>query len=313
MRSSLILFFLALPWIGSGIAEEEALAAASTVDAIYASAHEAFQDQDQDLLQAIPEDSLQAALRDLKDFKTGVFESHSRGVEHVRDIHNNPALATRLLVAAVRDLHKRQAPANGTTAGQPQNTPQQSSVASTQVSVQSTPQQSTQQTTQAQPSASGSEAPLAPTTTARPITTDGSTLVQTTQIQIPSQPTASIAITLTTTNPQGSTFLTTYTPPPSPPAGKISSVVLLRTTTDADGQPSTITSYTLVDPAEEATGSTQAQNPAQATATQAGAGKPGLQTAAASRRRHGGVVGVMMGWFGCVGGVVGLLVLGCGL
>lgn len=75
---------------------------------------------------------------------------------------------------------------------------------------------------------------------------------------------------LTSTNAQGSTLLTTYTPK----AGEVSSIKLV-TTTGADGQPSTITSYTFVDPAQP----TQAQNAPASTQ----AGKPGLQTAAANK------------------------------
>jgi hypothetical protein len=70
-------------------------------------------------------------------------------------------------------------------------------------------------------------------------------------------------------NEQGSTFLTTYTPG----GGLVSSIKLI-TTTDAEGRPSTMTSYTFVDPI-------------QATQTAGGndggkTGNPSVQTAAAA-------------------------------
>ncbi|KAI8931894.1 hypothetical protein NX059_010798 [Plenodomus lindquistii] len=327
MRSFATLAFLALPLFGSVFAE--APVAISKVDAIYASAQEAFQD----LLNALPEDSLQAALSGLKDFKTGVFESHHRGVEHVHN--SNPALATKLIVAAVRDLQKRQAPGNGTTTVQTTaQQPPASSQAPPPESTQDQPQptqdqpQPTQQTSQGQqPPASSAAAPAPETTTttaARPviipveqtITTGGSTVVQTTEVF--SEVTASVAVTvvrtnnegatvtttenrpaiimtttdsagreqvttsagnlaptfgevLTSTNQEGSTFLTTYTPSGS----RVSSVKLI-TTTGADGRPRTLTSYTFVDPA--APTQTGGNTPDQ---TQTG--RPGLQTNAANK------------------------------
>ena len=109
MRSFCQLAVLALPLMSTAVGAAPNKQA-DHPKTIYASAHEAFQD----LLNALPEESLQAALSGLKDFKNGVFESHHRGVEH---IHNeDPALATKLIVDAVNDLKKRQAPSgNGTT------------------------------------------------------------------------------------------------------------------------------------------------------------------------------------------------------
>jgi len=107
MRSFYQLVVLALP-LFSAVAAEPKLEAEHP-KTIYASAQEAFQD----LLNALPEESLQAALSGLKGFKNGVFESHHRGVEHVHD--SNPELATKLIVDAVNDLKKRQTPSNGTT------------------------------------------------------------------------------------------------------------------------------------------------------------------------------------------------------
>jgi hypothetical protein len=300
------LALLALPLFGSVFAADDAASSTKEVadgKTIYSNAHEAFQD----LLNALPEESLQAALSGLKGFKNGVFESHHRGVEQVHD--RNPALATKLIVAAVQDLKKRQTPSNGTIVAPP-------------------PQSSGQQ-----PAASSAQQPATTvtTTTDRAVivnvpqtTTDarGSTVVQTTSVL--SQVTASVAVTIvrtntagqtvtateqrpaiirTTTDSQGrttvttsaaqfaptagevrtetdaggSTFLTTYTPG----GGKISSVKLI-TTTGADGKPSTITSYTFVDPAAATTDAAGGVRGSQ-TAT----GKPGLQTGAAIKNAVG--------------------------
>jgi hypothetical protein len=318
---------LALPLFGAVFANGEPASPTKEITSIYSSAQEAFQD----LLNALPEESLQAALSGLKDFKDGVFESHHRGVEQV---HNkNPALATKLIVAAVQDLKKRQTPSNGTTSAAP---PPQSSA---QVPVEeSSAAPPAEQSSAAAPAASsaGNNAPassapavVATTTTTTdravivnvPQTTtnaQGQTVVQTTSVL--SQVTASIAVTVTRTNAQGQTvtstenrpaviktttdsvgrtavvtsaaqfaptagevrtetdaagktFLTTYTPG----GGKISSVKLI-TTTGADGKPSTLTSYTFVDPAQ------QTDAPAQTTT-----GKPGLQTGGAAGRNAVGL------------------------
>lgn len=317
MRSFSTLALLALPLFGSVFAEP----ASSThqTDTIYGSAQEAFQD----LLNALPEESLQAALSGLKGFKDGVFESHHRGVEHVHE--NNPALATKLIVAAVHDLKKRQTPSNGTTTtpvAPPQSSPQ-----SPQSSEAPPAQSSANNPPPAQSSANNP--PPASTTTDRavivnvPQTTtnaQGQTVVQTTSVL--SQVTASVAVTLVSTNSRGqavtttenrpaviitttdssgrttvqtsaarfaptagevrtetdakgSTFVTTYTPG----GGKVSSLRLI-TTTGADGRPSVITSYTLVDPQATPTDA-PANNP-----TQGSTAKPGLQNAAYKQRAY---------------------------
>ncbi|KAF2025338.1 hypothetical protein EK21DRAFT_104011 [Setomelanomma holmii] len=308
MRSFGTLALLALPLFGSVFAEEPTSPTQQVEQSkpIYSSAQEAFRD----LLNALPEESLQAALSGLKDFKSGVFESHHRGVEQVHD--KNPALATKLVIAAVQDLKKRQTPSNGTSAAPPPV--QQTSDTSPAQSSQAPAQQSSQ--------APANNPPAQSTNTDRAVivnvpqtTTDsrGQTVVQTTSVL--SQVTASVAVTIvrtnsqgqtvtstenrpavirtttdaqgrstvvtsaaqfaptpgevrTETNAQGSTFVTTYTPG----GGKISSIRLI-TTTGADGKPSTLTSYTFVDPAQ----ATEAPNPTQSS------GKPGLQTGAANK------------------------------
>lgn len=330
---------LALPLFGSVLADEPAK---DVGQSIYSSAHEAFQD----LLNALPEESLKAAFSGtLKDFKNGIFETHHRGVEQV---HNkNPALATKLIVAAVQDLKKRQTPSNGTTSAAPP--PQQSSQAPP-------PAQSTaDQTTNNSPppnspansptGGNNNNPPATTTTTDRAVivnvqqtTTNqqGQTVVETTSVL--SQVTASIPVTVTRTNDRGQTvtstenrpavirtttdsvgraatvtsaaefaptagevrtqtdaggrtFVTTYTPG----GGKISSVKLL-TTTDAEGRPSTITSYTFVDPA--ATPAAGGEGAA------GGSGTPGLQSGANANTYQKGMVG---GAVWAVMGVVGAM------
>lgn len=319
------LALLALPLFGSVIADDSSSPTKDVGQSIYSSAHEAFQD----LLNALPEESLHAAFSGLKDFKNGIFESHHRGVEQV---HNkNPALATKLIVAAVQDLKKRQTPSNGTTTASP---PPQSSP-------NPPPQSTTDRTTQGNSPANSptggntNNPPATTTTTDRAVivnvqttTTNqqGQTVVQTTSVL--SQVTASVPVTVTrtnaqgqtvtstenrpaiirtttdsvgraatvtsaaefvptagevrtTTNAQGSTFVTTYTPG----GGKIESMKLL-TTTDAEGRPSTITSYTFVDP--QATPNAEGGG-----AASSGTGRPGLQSGANTHQKSGFLVAVM--------------------
>jgi hypothetical protein len=343
MRSFLRYTLLALPLLGGVVAEQPSTQTSDVSNSIYANAQEAFQD----LLNALPEESLQAALNSLTKFKEGVFESHRRGVEHVHN--SSPALATKLIVAAVQDLKKRQvpAPSNGTTPvvqpsqtpDQPSSTPQQSTLQQSTVqdpTSSEAPPASTEQQTSAAPPAS-----IAPSTTAdRPVvvpvevtTTNnvGSTVIQTSEVL--SQVTASVEVTvtrtttnsrgstvavttqevrpavvktttdsrgssiavtsagnlaptrgevLTTTNAQGSTLLTTYTPG----GGKVSSVKLV-TTTDAEGRPSTLTSIIEVDPTDVAGNGEAASGGSSATQT----GKPSVQSGSANKN-HAAVAGL---------------------
>jgi hypothetical protein len=73
----------------------------------------------------------------------------------------------------------------------------------------------------------------------------------------------------TETDERGSTFVTTFTPG----GGLVSSIKLL-TTTDEQGRPSTMTSYTFVDPV-------QATQTAEDDSPNRPSGEPGLQTGAA--------------------------------
>lgn len=289
-----------LPLLGIAFAEEAAAPsptkgqAHNAVQAIYANANEAFQD----LLNALPEESLHAALNSLQHFRDGVFESSKRGVEHIHQ--DNPPLATKLIVAAVHDLQKRQgpAPSNGTAPSSQSQEPPQSTQAPPQSS-QSPPESSQAPSESVQSAESSNSPPSQSSAVVVPVSvtttdSDGRTTVASSEIL--SRPTASVAVpvtrtnaegstevatetkpavifsttnsagqaivttsavdfaptkgqVLTTTNAQGSTFLTTYTPG----HGRVSSILLL-TTTGSDGKQSVVTSYTYVDPAAQATG-----------------------------------------------------------
>jgi hypothetical protein len=330
MRSFLRYTLLALPLLGGVVAEEPSTQTSDASNSIYSNAHEAFQD----LLNALPEESLHAALNSLTKFKDGVFESHRRGVEHVHN--SSPALATKLIVAAVQDLKKRQvaAPSNGTTPVEPSQSaepPQSSAQQSVQQQSSQAPENTdTQQAeTSAQAPATTANAPSTPTSRAVVIpvevttTQNGRTVIQTSEIL--SEVTASVQVTvvrtvtnqagstvvqttqenrpavirtttnaqgntvavtsagnlaptrgevLTTTNAQGSTFLTTYTPG----GGKISSLRLV-TTTDAQGQPQTLTSIIEVDPTDVAGGNDSGPGGASATPSE----RPSVQSGSANK------------------------------
>jgi hypothetical protein len=286
---------------------------------LYANPQEAFRD----LLNALPESSLRAALNSLADFRPGIFESDRRGVERVHD--ENPPLATKLIVAAVHDLNKRQGgPSNATVTPSPPPNSQSP-----------TPSPSKQPEESKQPESSRPPAVDIPVTVTQ-TDEEGKTTVVSSHIL--SEPTASAVVTetltdddgstflttatkpavvvettdsagsvrkttsavnfaptpgqkITTTNDQGSTFITTYTPG----GGRVSSIKLI-TTTGEDGQQSVVTSYTYVDPVQ--TGSGGEQQPG-------GGGQPGLQNAAA---KVGGTVGVALTLLiSFVGGVVLML------
>ena len=305
MRSFHQLALLALPLLGRVACEEPASPTKQSdknVQTFYANANEAFQD----LLNALPEESLHAALNSLGHFRDGIFESDRHGVERVHQ--DNPPLATKLIVAAVHDLKmKRQT--NGTTTQEPQGTPEvqppSSPAVVVPVPVQTTTDGEGRPTTVSSSILSEPTASVAVTTTR--VNDQGSTEVAT-----ETQPavifsttdsagrgtvvTSAVAFAptsgqvLTRTNEQGSTFLTTYTPD----GGKVSSILLI-TTTGADGQQSVVTSYTFVDPAAAATGSNNA-NPSNTA-------KPGLQSAAAPRHRavdaamYGGAIGGVLAFF----------------
>ncbi|KAF2733609.1 RhoGAP-domain-containing protein [Polyplosphaeria fusca] len=319
MPSFARLALLLLPLVAGVACEQAKPSPTKDVRPAYTDHNQAFQD----LLNALPEESLHVALESLAHFQDGVFESHRRGVEAV---HNrNPPLATKLIVEAVRDLKRRQAPApsNGTT------TPSQTSNPPP-------PPQSTQggDDSSAAPPAPASSSQDSAVIVPVPITTTDSNGQQTVASSaILSEPTASVAVPVTLTNDDGSTFVSTATKPaviftatnddgqPSvvtsavdfaptagqvltetdangstfvttytPGDGKVSSILLI-TTTGADGQPSVITSYTFVNPTGMQTGADG--NPVTTTQT----GRPSLQTNAAARNKAVAMVGGAVGAF----------------
>lgn len=310
MRSFYRLALLALPLVGK-VACNEKEKASPTLNPkpIYANAHEAFQD----LLNALPEESLHAALNSISRFQEGVFESDRHGVERV---HNeNPPLATKLIVAAVQDLKKRQTPSNGTVPGTPSPSPQPSSEAppppaeSSQAPPAEVPVEVTQTDANGQtavissvffsePTASvpvevtQTDGQVATLTKPAVIFTEtdaaGATLVRTSAVELAPTP----GQVITTTDAKGSTFVTTYTPG----GGKVSSIKLI-TTTGADGQPTVVTSYTFVEPGAAATGTDGQPLPS---GTQGG--RPGLQSGAAHKNRA--MEAAMVG--GAVGGAFAL-------
>jgi hypothetical protein len=273
---------------------------------LYVNAQEAFRD----LLNALPEESLHAALNSLTHFREGVFESDRHGVERV---HNeNPPLATKLIVAAVKDLKKRQTPSNGTTSSPPASSPAPSESSSQGPAVvvpvpvtQTNGNGETEVITSselAEPTASvpvevtrtNAQGQTEISTETKPAivvsTTDsrGSATVITSAVDF--APTAGQV--LTTTDGQGHTFITTYTPD----GGSVRSLKLI-TTTGPDGKPLVVTSYTYVNPAA-ATGTGGDNNPT-------GTGeKPGLQSGAANKNRA--MEAAMVG--GAIGGAFALWV-----
>ncbi|KAF1973799.1 hypothetical protein BU23DRAFT_124366 [Bimuria novae-zelandiae CBS 107.79] len=236
MRSFRQLALLALPLLGRVAAEEPASPTSkveTAVKTIYANANEAFQD----LLNALPEESLHVALNGLTHFREGVFETDRRGVEHVH--RENPPLATKLIVAAVEDLKRRQAPApNNGTALTTQSQEPQSTIApeSTEAPPESTeaPPESTEappESSQAPPSESSQDEPqstsdASPSASSAPppessavvvpvpvTTTDSEGRTTVASSEILSRPTASIAVPVTRTNAEGSTEVATETRP----------------------------------------------------------------------------------------------------
>lgn len=309
MRSFYRLAVLLLPLLGR-VACEDPPASPTKQDSspspIYANADEAFRD----LLNALPEESLHVALNSLTHFQAGIFESDRHGVERVHN--DNPPLATKLIIAAVHDLRKRQNPPSNVTVQSTPTQPSSSAPASSSapptssaviVAVTVTTTNSKGQTTVtsqdvlSDPTASvavpvtttNSQGQTTVSTTTKPAivfeTTDsaGATVTATSAVEF--APTMSQV--LTRTDSKGSTFLTTYTPD----GGKVSSIVLI-TTTGANGQPSVITSYTVVGPAL-ATGTNG--NP-----TGTNTAKPGLQSGAAAQNRA--MEAVIMG--GALGGAL---------
>lgn len=187
MRSSIYrIALLALPMLGIVLCEEPASPTPTqdlNANQLYANANEAFQD----LLNALPEESLHVALNSLTKFKDGIFESDRHGVEHVHQ--DNPPLATKLIVAAVQDLKKRQQATNGTASATP---PPQTSGQSDQP-----PSQTSQEPSQTPSQAQSSDAPTAansnpPASSNPPV-----------ESSAPAESAAIIPVQITTTNAAG--------------------------------------------------------------------------------------------------------------
>ncbi|OCL11592.1 hypothetical protein AOQ84DRAFT_184640 [Glonium stellatum] len=317
-----ILLLLALPLAGSVLAQNQPKPSQKTDS--YIDPNQAFQD----LLNAVPEESLHAALHNHHPkFQDGVWEHDRAAVENVH--REDPPLATRLILAAKIELAKRQA-SNGT-----------SSAASAESSAAVSSAQG--ESSAASPASS---APATTSSAARPVvvpvsitTTDSAGKTTVASSSILSAPTVSVAVAVTTTNSagstfvstsdapgvvftttdsagstfvttspvafaptsgqvltetdqKGSTFLTTYTP-----GGGTVVSILLATTHKPDGTPETLTSYAYVGASATEIGTAQ-QVPASGTQST----KPGLQTGAAgvlSRRWGAEAVAV-------VGGAVGV-------
>lgn len=287
---------LALPLLGAVSCEDTPTPPNQHPDApknirqLYSSPNEAFQE----LLNALPEESLHAALHSLNHFREGIFESDRRGVAHVHE--KDPPLATKLIVEAVKDLKKRQQPSNGTTTASPASS--------------EAPAESSQP-----PRSSAVLVPVVITTT------DTSGRVSVASNEVLSEPTATVAVTVTSVNSQGETqvatqtkpavvvsttdsggravvttspvdfaptvsqvmtrtdaegktFLTTYTPE----GGRASSLLLV-TSTGTDGKPTVKTSFTIVEPAKA---TSAAPSP-----SGTGKGQPGLQDSGAMARAAG--------------------------
>lgn len=301
MRSFRQLVFVALPLVGRvacSIPASETLKVEP--NPLYSNAQEAFRD----LLNALPEESLHAALHSLTHFREGVFESDRHGVERV---HNeNPPLATKLIVAAVQDLKKRQIPSNGTTSNPPppSQTPPESSSQGPAVVVPVPVTQSdgsiVTSSELAEPTASVPVEVIRTNSDGQQETameTKPAVVVSTTDAQgAPTLITSAVDFAptagqvMTSKDDQGHTFVTTYTPD----GGSVRSLKLI-TTTGADGKPSVVTSYTYVNPAA-ASATNGETNPT-------GTGeKPGLQSGAANKNRA--LEAAMVG--GAIGGIFAL-------
>ncbi|KAF2197285.1 hypothetical protein GQ43DRAFT_215654 [Delitschia confertaspora ATCC 74209] len=197
----------------------------------------------QDLLNALPEESLHAALHGhIPTFQDGIFESSRHGVKRVHD--KNPGLATRLIVAAVQDLRKRQAPeTNGTTSADTPSsqTPTQlppSTPASTPTSIPaSSPAQSSappaSNTPVATPSESRTQNP--PPSSSTPVDSSSEDEKPTPTPEPTPETTVEVPVTITS---EGKTITSAQTVP-----------AVIRTTTDSAGKSITTTSAVTETPA----------------------------------------------------------------
>jgi len=255
----------------------------------------------QDLLNALPEESLHTALHNHHPkFQDGIYEHDRTAVEKVHS--EDPSLATRLLSAAKVELIRRQGnntiPSSATTSSPPPvvvpvSITTTDSAGSTIIASSSILSAPTLSVAVEITSTNAAGSTIVATTAAPAViftatNAAGSSFLTTSTVGYAH----TSGQVLTTTDAKGSTFITTYTPD----GGEVSSVLLI-TTTGKDGHPVTLTSYAYVGASKTGT----AQTPGQVTGTNTG--KPGLQTGAAS---------VVTGRWGfealaVVGGAVGMV------
>ncbi|KAF2434117.1 hypothetical protein EJ08DRAFT_646972 [Tothia fuscella] len=351
-----LLFASLIPFVISSPAPPPIPQAVPSADTSY--------DTFQELLNAIPEESIHAALHKHLDtkYQDGVWEHDRSAIEAVHSV--DPSTATRLLVGAALDLIKRQNPANTTTQATTQATTTQgtttqgtttqatsrtssvTSVITTSVVTTRTSGGTTSVQTVATTSTQVVPAPAPPATTRTtsstppavvvPVqvstTNSAGSVVVTTSSAVVSQASVSVAVVVTSTNSvgstvratsivpaavvtsngrvttspvsifvaltgrvmtttdaQGSTFLTTLTPV----GGEVSSLVLL-TTTLANGEQAVVTSFADVGLMTDAGASPSASEST----------KPRLQNGAESVRSRGiGAEAIAL-----VGGAIGVAI-----
>lgn len=317
MHSLRNILLLALPLAGSVLAQNQP--EPSQKRDAYVDPNQAFQD----LLNALPEESLHAALHNHHPkFQDGVWEHDRSAVENVHK--EDPHLATKLIAAAKVELIRRQT--NGTSSASPAESSNAASSAQAESSAAApastssappaviVPVQISTTNSAGKPTVVSSSVLSAPTVSVAVVvtttnsagstyvvssnapgvvytTTDsaGSTFVTTSAVAFAPTP----GQVITKTNSKGSTFITTYTPG----GGTVASVFLV-TTHNSDGTLETFTSYAYV--GASATGTETAGQQSPATETQSS--KPGLQTGAAGvLSRRWGVEAVAV-----VGGAVGV-------
>ncbi|KAF2011425.1 hypothetical protein BU24DRAFT_280807 [Aaosphaeria arxii CBS 175.79] len=257
MRSFFRGLILALP-LAATVVCDEPNSPTKEINSIYHNAHEAFQD----LLNALPEESLHAALNSLGKFKDGVFQSDRHGVERVHI--DNPPLATKLIVDAIQDLRKRQnpppAPSNGTEPStpppssptapdEPNQTPSQTPTQTPDETPVQTPSTPPPSSNPPPPTQDSTPPPSQPPTTNSPPPPPSSSQESAVIVPVPitqtdsagqptvissailSQPTASVVVPVTRTNEQGQTQVVSESRP-----------AVIFTATDTAGQPFVTTS-----------------------------------------------------------------------
>jgi hypothetical protein len=252
----------------------------------------------QELLNAIPEESIHAALHKHLDakYKDGVWEHDRSAIEAVH--HDDPPTATKLLVGAALDLIKRQANSTATSTGTtaaaapPASTSSTSTAAAVVVPVEVATTNSAGSTSTLTTSAVVSQASVSVVVTATTTNAAGSTIVSQTTVAgavvtengkattspVPTfnaDPTK--ATTVTTTDAKGNTLVlsnvksgqvltttdgagSTLVTTFTPGGGKVSMLVL-QTTTLPNGEATTVTSFAEVQLMTETAGGSAGSTP----------------------------------------------------